>query len=52
MEYKNLEKLSIVIQKEIDAVEIAGAEIIVIHNNEVFYQDELGFADIEQRTAI
>jgi CubicO group peptidase (beta-lactamase class C family) len=52
MEYKNLEQLSVVIQKEIDAGEIAGAAIRVIHNNEVFYQDELGFADIENKIPI
>ncbi len=52
MEYKNLEQLSVVIQKEIDAGEIAGAAIRVIHNNEIFYQDELGFADIERNIPI
>lgn len=45
MEYKNLEQLSVVIQKEIDKGEISGAAIRVIHNNETFYQDELGMAD-------
>ncbi len=47
MEYKNLEQLSAVIQQEIDKGEISGAAIRVIHNNETFYQDELGMADIE-----
>ncbi len=52
MEYKNLEQLSIIIQKEIDAGEIAGAAIRVIHNNETCYRDELGFADIEKKIPI
>ncbi len=47
MEYKNLEKLSTLIQQEIDQGKISGAVIRVIHNNETFYQDELGMADIE-----
>jgi CubicO group peptidase (beta-lactamase class C family) len=49
MVYKNLEQLSAVIQEEIDAGEIAGATIRVIHDNEMLYQDELGFADIEKK---
>ncbi len=48
MEYKNLEMLSTVIQKEIDNGVINGAAIRVIHNNESIYQDELGFADKEK----
>lgn len=48
MEYKNLEQLSAIIQKEIESGAISGAAIRVIHNNEITYQDELGFANIEK----
>lgn len=48
MEFRNLELLSSVIQKEIDNGVIHGAAIRVIHNNESIYQDELGFADKEK----
>lgn len=52
MEYKNLEQLSTVISKEIDLGQISGAAIRVIYNNEVFYQEELGLADIEMNKPI
>ncbi len=52
MEYKNLEQLSVIIQKEIDDGEIAGAAIRIIHNNEIFYEDELGFANMEKRIPV
>jgi CubicO group peptidase (beta-lactamase class C family) len=47
MEYKNLDKLSSVIQQEIGNGIISGAAIRVIHKNETVYQDELGFANKE-----
>lgn len=46
MLYKNLEQLSAIIQNEIDIGLIAGASIRVIHNNEIFYENELGLADL------
>ncbi|MDF2484919.1 MAG: putative Beta-lactamase [Herbinix sp.] len=49
MEFKKLEQLSVVIQKEIDQGELSGAAIRVIHNNETLYQDELGYADMEKK---
>lgn len=52
MEYKNLERLSAVIQKELDLGQISGAAVRVIYNNEVFYQEELGLADIEKNIPI
>ncbi len=52
MEYKNLEQLSVVLQKEIDNGAISGAAIRVIHNNETLYQDELGYANKEKKKPI
>jgi len=52
MEYKKLEMLSNVIQKEIDQGLISGAAIRVIYNNESVYQDELGFANREKKIPI
>lgn len=48
MEYMNLEMLSTIMQKEIDNSLISGAAIRVIQNNETFYEDELGLANIEK----
>ncbi len=52
MEYRNLNKLSAIIQNEINNGTIAGAAIRIIHNNESVYQDELGYADREKNIPI
>lgn len=52
MEYKNLERSSTLIQKEIDNGAISGAAVRIIHHNETVYQDELGFADLENKKQI
>jgi CubicO group peptidase (beta-lactamase class C family) len=52
MEYKNLEKSSTLIQQEIDNGVISGAAIRIIHHNETVYQDELGYADLENKKPI
>lgn len=52
MEYKNLEQLSVVLQKEIDSGAISGAAIRVIYNNETFYHDELGYANMEKKIPV
>ena len=52
MEYKNLELLGNVLQKEINQGYISGAAIRVISHNETVYQEELGFADKELKIPI
>lgn len=52
MQYTNLTKTRDVINREISAGHIAGAAIRVIHNNYTIYEDELGYADIENRKPI
>lgn len=48
MEYKNLERLKSVLQKEIDSGTVNGSAIRIIHENEVVYEEELGYADKEK----
>jgi CubicO group peptidase (beta-lactamase class C family) len=48
MDYSNLKFLKSVMQKEIDCGSINGSAIKIIHNNNVIYEDELGYADKEQ----
>jgi len=52
MQYTNLTKTSEVINREISAGHIAGAAIRIIHNNYTIYEDELGYADIENKKPI
>lgn len=51
MQYTNLTQTSEVIKREISAGNIAGAAIRIIHNNYTIYEDELGYADIENKKA-
>ena len=48
MNQEQLGYLKPVIQKEIDAGEIVGAAIRVIHENETVYEERLGYADREK----
>jgi len=52
MQYTNLTQTSEVIKREISAGNIAGAAIRIIHNNYTIYEDELGYADIENKKPI
>ena len=52
MEYKNLNYLKSVLQEEINKGELNGAAIRVLLNNEIVYETELGFADIEKGVPI
>lgn len=50
MEIENMKNLSTIIQKEINDGYIGGAAIKVFQNNELCYEDVLGYADIENGT--
>jgi len=52
MQYTNLSQTSEVIKREISTGNIAGAAIRIIHNNYTIYEDELGYADIENKKPI
>lgn len=52
MEYSNLQRSRALIQNEIDNKVIGGAAIRIIHQNNIVYQDEQGYADIENGKAI
>lgn len=52
MEYENLKRANALIQREIDNSVISGAAIRIIHQNEIVYQDEIGYADLENRKPI
>ncbi|MFT4146870.1 MAG: serine hydrolase domain-containing protein [Mobilitalea sp.] len=52
MELENLEYLSRVIKKEIDAGKISGAAICVLHENKQVFRKEYGLADIEKERPI
>ena len=52
MLYTNLTQTSSIINNEISAGNIAGAAIRVIHNNYTVYEDELGYADLENKKPI
>ncbi len=52
MVQRKLDRLSAVIQKEIDAGLISGAVIKVLHKNETCYQQEFGLADLENKNPL
>ena len=52
MKYQSLTKTSTVINREISAGQIAGAAIRVMQNNQIIYEDELGYADLENKKSI
>lgn len=49
MQLKNLRSLNKTINREISTGNIAGAAIRIIHNNQTIYQDELGYANLENK---
>jgi CubicO group peptidase (beta-lactamase class C family) len=52
MQYKNLNSLKSLMQKEIDGGYINGSAIRIIQNGEIIYQDELGYADKENEIPV
>ena len=52
MQYTKLTQTSSIINREISVGNIAGAAIRVIHNNHIIYEDELGYADVENKKPI
>ncbi|BCN29803.1 serine hydrolase domain-containing protein [Anaeromicropila herbilytica] len=52
MNNKQLQYMAPVIQQEIDSNSIAGASLLVIHNNEEVYRETFGFADKENKKPI
>lgn len=52
MQYTNLTQTSSIIDREISAGQIAGAAIRVIQDGQLIYEDELGYADLENKKPI